>query len=219
MAKFIQRNPCQPKPIWWKKYQNNLSLGKRVIYVATPSLGFEVSGYPQALISIVLSNGTGHIVGDVEYIPITSISTENDTQTITPTKAIKFQGNFYMFNPETNLMEEQDIVDEDVEIISAYASEMMKIEKNIYVKKYPFDCNKEDDQESSSYQPIQGLLTETGYLSIRTGNFSDTPDKPAKGDLIHYQKRFWIVEEARESSTYRPREIKTLHLTLKKIKR
>lgn len=190
-------------------------LGNRVIYRATPTLGYEIDGYPQELKTRQLINGIFACKEDVEYIDIT-ITTDN---AITPTKAICLFGKYYMYNPETGVIEEEDIVDEGVEVIHANVSDVIKFEKNTYVRKMSFDCAKDNDQQSSAYQPISGLNIDSKYLTIRTHNFCHLKDEPITGDLIHYQGRFWAVEETRKTFTYLPREKSVLHIAMKQIKK
>ena len=76
-------------------------MGKRTIYVVTPTLGFEIDGWPQTLVKRKLTNGVFKCNETVEYIPVASIT----DGVITPTKAIHLLGEFFMFNSETATME------------------------------------------------------------------------------------------------------------------
>ena len=81
------------------------SLGKRTIYVATQSLGYEVDGFPQELKVRQLTNGIFQSNDTVEYIAITNTSEDG---AITPIKALCLLGSYYMFNPETMQLEEEE---------------------------------------------------------------------------------------------------------------
>ena len=183
--------------------------------MATQSLGFEIDGYPQTLTPRTLSNGIFNCKETVEYIEITSINGD----VITPTKAICLINRYYVFNPTTSTMDEEDIVEDGVQVIQAQTSDVIRFERNSYVRKTTFDCSKENDQQNSAYQPIQGLMTDTSYLTLKTHNFCSVKDKPQHEDLLFYQGRFWIVEDTRETFIYTPREKSVLHISLKQIKK
>lgn len=215
MSRFIQRNPCQPKAVYWKRYTGTSSIGKRTIYVATPTLGFEIDNYPQTLTPRQLYNGTFKCDSDVEYVAITS--TVNSV--ITPTKAVCLIGKYYIFNAQTQAMDEVSTVEDGITIVQATTSDVIRFEKNAYVKKTVFDCSKENDQQSSSYQPIQGLIVDSTYQTLKTHNFCDCKDEPREEDLIYYQGRFWIIEDTRKTFIYAPREKSVLHLSIKQLKK
>ena len=215
MSRFVQRNPCQPKCQWWKKYTGTAGLGKRIIYVATPTLGYEIDGYPQSLAPRTLIGGIFKCSDAVEYIAITS----NVENVITPIKAICLFDKFYIFNVATSTMDEEDIVDEGITVIQATTSDVIRLEKNAYVRRNYFDCTKENDQQSSSYQPIQGLMIDSTYLTLKTHNFCSAKDKPQGEDLVYYQGKFWIIEDTRETFVYTPREMSVLHISIKQIKK
>lgn len=190
-------------------------MGKRIIYVATQSLGFEVDGYPQVLTSRALVGGIFNCKEKVEYIAITSVNGD----VIIPTKSIRLFDRFYIFNPVTLTIDEEDIVDKGIDVIQATTSDVIRFERNSYVRKNTFDCSKENDQQNSAYQPIQGLINDSSYLTIKTHNFCDLKDKPQHEDLLFYQGRFWMVEDTRETFIYTPREKAVLHISLKQIKK
>lgn len=161
----------------------------------------------------MLISGIFKCLDDVEYVSITT--TTNGV--IVPTKAINLNNRFYVYNVETGTMEEEDIVDDGLTIIQATTSNVIRFEKNQYVRKNNFDCTKEVDQQSSSYQPISGLTTDTTYQTIKTHNFDGAKDKPSHDDIVEYQHRFWFIEELGTTYIYTPREKSTLHLSLKAI--
>ena len=212
---FAQRNPNQPKAVWWKRFTETASLGKRIIYVVTPTLGFEIDGWPQSLVKRKLTNGVFKCNETVEYISIASIT----NGVVTPTKAIHLLGEFFMFNPETITMEIEDIVDEGVEIIPGQTSGAIHFENNSYIRQFSFDCFVEDDEQESSSQPIKGLLTDEVFLSLKTYNFAVAKNIPKHSDLLFYEGQFWMVAETRSTFNYRPRKQRVLHLTLKQIKK
>lgn len=191
------------------------SLGKRTIYVATQTLGYEVDGYPQELKPRQLMKGVFNCPEEVDYIEITA----SENGVISPIKAICLLGRYFMYNPETNVLEEEDIVDEGVETIKAQTTEIIRFEKSAYVKKYAFDCSKVEDLQSSAYQPISGLNIDSTYLTIKTHNFSNAADKPKHQDLLYFQGSFWAIEDTRIKTVYRPKEQSILYMTLKQIKK
>lgn len=188
-------------------------MGKRIIYLATQTLGFEVEGYPQGFVPRPLFKGQLNTVDEVEYITIT----ETLNGELVANKALKLNDRFYMFNPETNSIEEHDLIEEGIEIVKVDATNIIRLEKNVYVRKFAFDCIREGEQESSPYQPIQGLPIDATYLSLKTHMFCEAKDEPKHEDLLHYQGRFWMVEDTRKSYYYVPKEKSVLHLTLKAI--
>jgi len=191
-------------------------LGKRTIYVATQSLGYEVDGFPQELKARQLTNGNFQCNETVEYISITSISEDG---LITPIKALCLLGRYFMFNPDTMQLEEEDIVDEEVITISAQTSDIIRFEKSQYIRKLAFDCSIVDDQQSSAYQPIPGLNVNSTYQTIKTHNFATAIDTPITEDIIFYDGVFWMVEETRKKFIYTPRKKAILYLSLKQVKR
>lgn len=190
-------------------------LGKRTIYVATPTLGYEVDGFPQELKPRQLVKGVFNCSEEVSYIDITKMENE----VISPIKAICLLGRYFMFNPETMQLEEEDIVDEGVETIQAQTSDIMRFERNQYVRQLAFDCSIVDDQQSAVYQPISGLNVNSTYQTIRTHNFATAKDMPKSEDLIFYDGLFWMVEETRSKFVYTPKRKTTLYLSLKQVKR
>lgn len=213
MSRYIQRYPLMPKGTLWKRYTGLESVGKRTIYVATDKIGFEVEPFPKTFIKRILASGKYECNYNVEYVSITNIQNGQ----ITPNKTLYLKGNYYLFNSITETMEVQDIADEDLEIISAVASNVYIREKNVYVRQVRFDCIKENDQQTAMYQPIQGLMTGSSYLTLKTHNFCDSKVKPECDDLIYYQNYFWSIVDIRETYLYTPREQVVLHLTVKKI--
>ena len=194
------------------------SLGKRTIYVATQSLGYEVDGFPQELKVRQLTNGIFQSNDTVEYIAITNTSEDG---AITPIKALCLLGSYYMFNPETMQLEEEDIVDEGVETITVQTSDVIRFEKNQYVRQFAFDCAIVDDQQSSVYQPITGLNVNSTYQTIKTHNFAVAADNntPKSEDVIFYDGSFWMVEETRKKFIFTPKKKSVLYISLKRVKR
>ena len=184
-------------------------MGKRTIYRATQTLGYEVDGYPQELKPRVLVNGIFNCKEDVEYVDVA-------------TRAVRLFGRFYTFSSGTISDGEDDILDLDEyegDIIDVNNSDILRFEKNAYVLKTTFDVSKSGDQQSSSYQPISGLDIDSTYLTLKTENFNNMREKLKPQDLIYYQGAFWVVEETRETFTYSPREKMTLHFAMKQIKK
>lgn len=182
--------------------------------MATPTLGYEVDGFPQSLVERQLVGGIFKCGNTVEYVPITSSS----DGVLSATKAICLLERYYMFNPETMKLEEEDIVDEGISVVKATTSAVIRSEKNEYVMQYAFDCFKEEDEQGADYQPLSGLSIDTGYLNIKTHNFCNSKDYPKKDDLVFYMGQFWVITETRRSFVYTPKEKSTLHLALKTIK-
>lgn len=189
-------------------------MGERIIYVATPMLGFEIDGIPQNFRPRQLSEGIFKCDEQVCYIPITEII----EGVLTATKAIRLLNKIYMFNTSTQKMEEEDFADVDVEIIQSKIENIIRFEKNTYVKKFRFDCIRENDQQDGSYQPISGLLTSSSYITLKTHNFPcANSESPQHEDLLYFQGAFWIIEEVNKTYTYEPKERVTLHLALKAL--
>ena len=147
-----------------------------------------------------------------------NLETGTKDQVYSPTKAIKLFNKFYIFNFDTNELEENELADEGLEIINAIPSEVMTIERNSYIRQYAFDCTKETDQQDSSYQPISGLLTGSSYITIKTHNFANTKDEPRHEDILQYQGKFWMIEDTSKTYIYTPREKAVLHISLKALK-
>ncbi len=201
---YVQRYPFAPKAVWWKKYTDSAFIGKRVIYKATNEIGFEIDGIPQTFQRRVLVNGKIKAIEQVEYIDLTG-------------KAIRLLGVIYQYNNETQTMEPQDMVDEELEVQAAERGNVIQFEKNNYVRKLKFDCIKETDQQDMVHQPINGLLSGTSYLTLKTHCFSSFADKPKIGDILFYQGVFWMIEETYKTYIYTPRERLVLHLAMKQI--
>ncbi len=208
---MIQRYPFAPKAIWFKRYTDQMTLGKRKIYVATDTIGYEIKSLRE-FSRVELKNGMA--VGEADYFSIT----ERDGQVWKTTCALKLLDKIYIFNPDICELEEHDIIDEGMTVINALTSEIMVIERNAYLRKYAFDCIKETDQQDSSYQPISGLLTNSSYLTIKTHNFSEQKDEPQHEDILFYQGKYWIIEDTSKTYIYTPKEKSILHLSLKALK-
>ena len=201
---YVQRYPFAPKAVWWKRYTNNASIGKRVIYKATDEIGFEIDGIPQTFQKRVLVKGVYKAAEQVEYIDLTG-------------KAIRLLGVIYQYDSQTQTMQPHDIGDEELEVQSADIGNIIQFEKNNYLRKLKFDCIKETDQEDMLHQPINGLLSGTSYLTLKTHCFSSFADKPQIGDILFYQGVFWMIEETQNTYYYSPRERLILHITISKI--
>ena len=93
MAGYIQRNPTQAKATWWKRFAEKSILGKRIIYVATQQLGFEICGYPQEFKPRNLLNGKLSVQEEIEYIKITKIVEDE----VVPSKAIFLLNKIFQF--------------------------------------------------------------------------------------------------------------------------
>ncbi len=204
MGGYVQRYPFAPKAEWWKRYTNNASIGKRIIYKATDEVGFEIDGIPQAFQKRTLVKGVYKSNDQVEYIDLTG-------------KAIRLVGVIYQYDSETQTMQPQDIGDEELEVQGAQIGNIIRFEKNNYLRKMKFDCIKESDQENTINQPISGLLSGSSYLTLKTHNFATLADKPQIGDILYYQSSFWMVEEIYISYIYTPRERAVLHIAIKQI--
>lgn len=201
---YVQRYPFAPKAVWWKRYTNKSSMGKRVIYKATDEIGFEIDGIPQTFQKRVLVKGVYKATEQVEYIDLTG-------------KAIRLLGVIYQYDSVSQTMQSQDIGDEELEVQSAEIGNIIQFEKNNYLRKLKFDCIKETDQEDMLHQPINGLLSGTSYLTLKTHCFSSFADKPQIGDILFYQGVFWMIEETQNTYYYSPRERLILHITISKI--
>ena len=208
-------------------------MGKRTIYVVTPTLGFEIDGWPQSLVKRKLTNGVFKCNETVEYISIASITDgvinptkENDETIINKFIECDKYSEKESSVSKTNLyyssstsMEIEDIVDDGVEIIPGQTSGAIHFENNSYVRQFSFDCFIEDDEQESSSQPIKGLLTDEVFINLKTYNFAVAKNIPKHSDLLFYEGQFWMVAETRSTFNYRPRKQRVLHLTLKQIKK
>lgn len=205
-----------------------MSLGKRTIYVATDSIGFEVKDL-RTFSQVELTDGkvvdematyveiTAYVTKTTESEETTDSEDETTETVLTTTKALKLLDKIFIFNTKTNTLDEHEIVDEDMEVVSAIPTEIMTFEKNTYLRKYAFDCTKETDQQNQDYQPINGLITSSSYLTLKTHNFTQAKDEPKAGDILYYQKRWWMIEDTSKTFVYTPREQSILHLSLKAI--
>ncbi len=210
---YVQRNPFVPRPIWWKRYNGKGSIGKTVVYVVNNELGFIFNEITQTFVSRALASGKLKANGAFEYI---SIAETKDGE-IAPTKAIRFNRHLYVYDPESNTLSDNDLVDEDLEVVVYNAGEVIYYERNTYVKQYKFDCQRDSDQEGSNYQPISGLLTNASHITIKSNNFSTNKDKPQDGDIVQFLGKFWFVEETTSTIRYTPKERLILHLALKAV--
>lgn len=174
--------------------------------MATQTLGFEIVNN-KSFNEVVLKNG--------------KVDSENVYYIDIAIKALKLFDKFYMLvydeEKDEYRLEEHDLVGESREIVNATPSEIITIEKNSYIRKCSFDCIKEVDQQNSSYQPIDGLLTSSSYLTIKTHFFSNAKDEPKRDDLLFYQNKYWVVEETSKTYFYTPKEKSVLHISLKAI--
>lgn len=214
MKGFVQRNPFASKAMWWKRYNSNQSMGKLTVYVATPSLGFEIDLLTNTFKACQLVNGKLKTNDCVEYISIA----ETINNELKATKAIRWNNKLYMFNAASGTIEEEDLAEDGVEILQSNTAAITRFEKNLYVRIKKFNCTEESDQQDSSYQPISGLLAKSSYLTIKTTNFAIGTDAPATGDIITYDGSHWMISEVGKTFTYTPRKRQTLHLSLKALK-
>lgn len=174
------------------------------MYVATDTIGYEIKNL-RAFAKVDLIGGKLQSKVEVTYTSLKD-------------SALKLLDKIFIFNAETNELEEHDIVDEGLTIINAIPSETMTIEKNTYVRKYAFDCAKETDQQDQSYQPISGLLAGATYLTIKTHNFTNAQDEPKCEDIIQYHGKYWMIEDTSKTYIYTPKEQSVLHISLKALK-
>lgn len=214
MKGFVQRNPFANKAMWWKRYNSNQSMGKLTVYVATPSLGFEIDLLTNTFKACQLINGKLKTNDCVEYVNITD-TIENELKA---TKAIRLNNKLYMYNAASGAIEQEDLAEDGVEILQSDTTALTRFEKNLYVRKQKFNCTEESDQQDTSYQPISGLLAKSSYITLKTTNFAVNADAPATGDIITWDGVHWMVSEATKTYTYTPRKRLTLHLALKALK-
>ena len=204
MKTYVQRNPFAPKAVWWKRFNSSADIGQIIVYTVSNDLGFIIDEISHTFKPVQLINGVYNTSYTVKYISITN-------------KAVRYIKKLYMFNSETQTMEEEDVVDEDTEIVQSETNTILMFERNVYVRQRPFDCQKESDQENSTYQPISGLITSSSYLTIKTHNFTRSKDEPKSGDLIYLHNQFWNIEDTSKTYVYLPKENSVLHISLKAI--
>lgn len=188
-------------------------LGKIVVYVATPKIGFVIDSIRTGFNPYVLNNGKLSGV-NAEYVNITEVQ----DGVIVPTKALKLNKTLYMFNPETSALEIEDIAEDGIEILMVNTSTTTMFNKNIYVKKQSFNATEESEQQEGSYQPISGLLVDSSHITLKTQNFAVNEDAPKHGDIITFDRKHWMVEESTKSYIYTPKKKLILHIALKQIK-
>lgn len=189
-------------------------MGKLTIYVATPSLGFEIDLLTNTFKACQLINGKLKTNDCVEYVNIT----ETINNELKATKAIRLNKKLYMFNAASGTIEQEDLAEEGVEILQSDTTALTRFEKNLYIKRRKFNCTEESDQQDSSYQPISGLLAKSSYLTLKTTNFAIGADAPAAGDIITWDGAHWMILEIAKTYTYTPRKHQTLHLSMKALK-
>jgi len=178
--------------------------------VATPTLGFEVDGYPQTLTKLQLKNSMLiDAVEECEYIPITS-----------PTIALRLIGRFFMFNEELGELEEHDIVDEGIEVLHVSTDDIMRVNKNIYVRKFPFDCVPIGAKEGSNNQ-ASGLIIPATGMGLRTYIFTteDPSHSPIVDDGIMYRNEFYTIKQTMWRYYYTPKEQRYLDFAIDKAKK
>ena len=159
MGGYVQRYPFAPKAEWWKRYTNNASIGKRIIYKATDEVGFEIDGIPQAFQKRTLVKGVYKSNDQVEYIDLTG-------------KAIRLVGVIYQYDSETQTMQPQDIGDEELEVQGAQIGNIIRFEDDNFIRQFKFDCIKDGYQQNTMEQPMNGLITDMGYLTLKIGRAS-----------------------------------------------
>lgn len=184
------------------------------MYVATPKLGFAFNHFIMNLSPYTLINGKLSGVNNIEYVNITEVK----DGVISPTKALKLNKTLYMFNPETSILEVEDLAEEGIEILTVDTSTLTMFNKNFYVKQHLFNATEESDQQDGSYQPLTGLFADISRITLKTQNFSSSEDAPKNGDIITFDKKHWMVEETTKSVVYTPKKKIILHIALKQIR-
>lgn len=154
----------------------------------------------------------------VTYKEITNRLSLSTTNKLKATVTLKLFDKIFEFDIENDVLEEQDVKSDDTELVEAVASETMVIERNVYVKRFAFECKKETDEQDQSYQPISGLITASSYLSVKTYSFTNAKDAPKCDDILQYQGKFWMIEDTSKTYVYTPRERSILHISLKALK-
>ncbi len=178
--------------------------------MATKDIGYEVHGFPQKLVAVQLKNGVvPNAVEQCEYIPITN-----------PIKALRLIGRFFMFNEEINELEEHDIVDEGIEVLHVSTDDIMRVNKNIYVRKFPFDCVPIGAKEGSNNQ-ASGLIIPATGMGLRTYIFTteDPSHSPIVDDGIMYRNEFYTIKQTMWRYYYTPKEQRYLDFAIDKAKK
>lgn len=216
MQGYIQRFPFSPKATWFKRYTDYSTLGKRTIYVATDTVGYEIDGFPQGFVQRKLFKGKFNTDAEVEYINITS----QESGSVKASAAVKFIERFYIFNPEINQIEEHDIVDEGLQIITAELPVVIHLDKNAYLRKFKFDCVEIGDVNQTEGNPLSGLRTPEQTRVLKTYNFQDeSPDKSIQpDDLIVYEGNLYIVQEIQWHYTYTPKRQRIFEFSMVKVR-
>lgn len=214
MRGYVQRNPYSQKATWWKKFDLKQSIGVLVVYVATETIGFFVDSLTNMLTYCKLNKGKLSTDDTVIYINIT----ETIESSLTPTKAIRLNKRFWVFNIEKLVLEEHDIVDEELEIILAETSKITRFNKNFYIRQCSFDYVEESDEQENVNQPIGGLLIESSRLTIKTQNFELNDSMPRAEDIITCNCQNWLIEETSKSVRYTPKKRLDLYINLRVLK-
>lgn len=105
---------------------------------------------------------------------------------------------------------------ENVELPSK-PDDIIKIKKNIYLRKFKFDCTRESDRANGYTQLTSGMTTEVSDLILKTHNFHSAEDEPQHEDILFYQDQVWLVQKTSKSYLYTPKQQSVLHLFLKRL--
>ena len=124
-----------------------------------------------------------------------------------------------MHNNETGLLEEHDIVDEGIEVLHVSTEDIMRVNGNIYVRKFAFDCVPIGAKENSNNQASGLVIPETG-MGLRTYIFAteDPNHSPQVDDGIMYRNEFYTIKQTMWRYYYTPKEQRYLDFAIDKVK-
>lgn len=125
-----------------------------------------------------------------------------------------------MFNPETNSMEEHDLIEEGIEIVAVDAVDIIRLEKNVYLKKFAFDCIQIGTTENNNSNPISSMLIDEQTRVFKTHVFQD--ESPGKAlqhdDLIVYENKLFIIQYVQWKYYYTPKKQRCMEFSVTKVR-
>lgn len=99
---------------------------------------------------------------------------------------------------------------------------VIEFENNYYCTHFSFRFVDTTDRQEGEYDPIDGLHTPNGYMTIKyNGKYKAKPDSPYEphgGDLLEIDGELWIIEEPIQKVRIKSlRNFATIYLSLRKV--
>lgn len=99
---------------------------------------------------------------------------------------------------------------------------VITFENNYYSTQFAFRFVDTTDRQEGEYDPISGLHTPNGYMTIKyNGKFKSNPESPCEphgGDLLEIDGELWIIEEPIQRVRIKSlRNFATVYLSLRKV--